>query len=244
MKSASGSSYPAGIVASSGSAIINAWEDASHNLGWTLLNTSGTSTVQIWGSGNNTYFNSGNVGVGTTNPTTTLQVNKTNSGASTFPLLLQNASSNPGVVGSQVGISFDPTINGVGVRDAQISAVEAGANQTALAFRTSNAAAPAEAMRIDYTGNVGIGTTSPAASLDVSAKTDALITPKGSTAQRPSSPTNGMVRYNTTTSKMEFYENGSWDNCWGFRGRHSRLLDVYGEDGLPNSILRVARSCD
>lgn len=34
----------------------------------------------------------------------------------------------------------------------------------------------------------------------------------GATAQRPGSPVNGMVRYNTDINRNEFYENGSWEN--------------------------------
>ena len=62
------------------------------------------------------------------------------------------------------------------------------------------------------TGNVGIGTISPSVSLDVSSKTDAIRTPIGTTAQRPSSPGHGMIRYNTTESKYEVYNsaNSEW----------------------------------
>ena len=34
--------------------------------------------------------------------------------------------------------------------------------------------------------------------------------PAGTTAQRPGSPVNGMIRYNTTLSKVEAYQNGEW----------------------------------
>lgn len=34
--------------------------------------------------------------------------------------------------------------------------------------------------------------------------------PIGTTAQRPASPTNGMIRYNTTLSKLEGYANNTW----------------------------------
>lgn len=36
--------------------------------------------------------------------------------------------------------------------------------------------------------------------------------PSGTTAQRPASPVNGMLRYNTTTLRFEFYANGGWRN--------------------------------
>ena len=38
--------------------------------------------------------------------------------------------------------------------------------------------------------------------------TGALTVPSGTTAQRPSSPVNGMLRYNTTIPQLEIYLNG------------------------------------
>jgi len=48
-------------------------------------------------------------------------------------------------------------------------------------------------------------------SVDVSS-TDFLKWASGTTAERPITPANGMVRYNSTTSRNEFYENGAWEN--------------------------------
>ena len=56
---------------------------------------------------------------------------------------------------------------------------------------------------------VGIGTASPATTLHVSA-TDAIRIASGTTAQRPGSPANGDVRYNSTTSTIEGYSGGAW----------------------------------
>jgi hypothetical protein len=39
-----------------------------------------------------------------------------------------------------------------------------------------------------------------------------LIIPTGTTAQRPSSPVNGMIRYNTDTANVEFYQSNAWRN--------------------------------
>ena len=58
---------------------------------------------------------------------------------------------------------------------------------------------------------IGIGTASPATTLHVSA-TDALRLPSGTTGQRPGSPANGDIRYNTTTSQLEGYVNGAYAN--------------------------------
>ena len=40
--------------------------------------------------------------------------------------------------------------------------------------------------------------------------TGAVILPIGTTAQRPASPVNGMLRYNTTLSRVEGYANNAW----------------------------------
>lgn len=57
--------------------------------------------------------------------------------------------------------------------------------------------------------NVGIGTTNPRAILDIN-DTGALIVPVGTTAQRPSSSVNGMLRYNSETEYFEKYTASGW----------------------------------
>jgi hypothetical protein len=59
-------------------------------------------------------------------------------------------------------------------------------------------------------GNVGIGTATPAVSLDLSAKTDALRVPAGTTAQRPGAPANGDIRVNSTNGTIEAYLSSAW----------------------------------
>lgn len=41
--------------------------------------------------------------------------------------------------------------------------------------------------------------------------TGALLLPRGTTAQRPANPVDGMIRYNTDDGAVEFYENGAWE---------------------------------
>jgi hypothetical protein len=59
-------------------------------------------------------------------------------------------------------------------------------------------------------GNVGIGTSSPGDSLDLSQNSDALSLPTGTTAQRPTG-TASMLRYNSTITGLEAYYGSAWN---------------------------------
>lgn len=61
---------------------------------------------------------------------------------------------------------------------------------------------------VDENGNVGIGTNNPVTSLDLSAKTDGIVLPKGTSAERIS--TEGTIRYNKDTKRVEGYVNSKW----------------------------------
>jgi len=76
---------------------------------------------------------------------------------------------------------------------------------TDLAFETNLLALDVSNSR------VGIGTASPATTLHVSA-TDALRLPAGTDAQRPGSPANGDMRYNSDGATIEGYAGGAWAN--------------------------------
>ena len=76
---------------------------------------------------------------------------------------------------------------------------------TDLAFETN-------LLALDVTNSrVGIGTASPATTLHISA-TDAVRIASGTTGQRPGSPANGDIRYNSTLSTIEGYSNSVWAN--------------------------------
>jgi hypothetical protein len=53
--------------------------------------------------------------------------------------------------------------------------------------------------------------TPTAISSQANAATDFFGLPSGTTAQRPNSPANGYIRYNTTTGLNEVYQNGGWE---------------------------------
>lgn len=55
--------------------------------------------------------------------------------------------------------------------------------------------------------------TVPAASgitITADSTTGASTIPVGTTAQRPASPVTGQLRYNTTTTKLEYYNGSAW----------------------------------
>jgi hypothetical protein len=106
----------------------------------------------------------GNVGIGTSNPTRKLDVNDSSS-ANSIPLALSNLTGGTNI--ASTGINFNAHSN---VNFARI----VGGQQTDgsfadgnLIFLTRNAETVAERMRIDSSGNVGIGTSSPQAKLDL-----------------------------------------------------------------------------
>lgn len=86
---------------------------------------------------------------------------------------------------------------------------------------------------VKNSGNVGIGTTSPQTSLDLSGKTDAVRLPAGTTAERPAAPANGDIRYNAQTAKLEAYVGGQWITVAG--GGSSGLRDC--NTGNPNDVM-------
>ena len=67
-------------------------------------------------------------------------------------------------------------------------------------------------MNISGAGNVGIGTLSPSALLDISGSgtNSAIIVPRATIAQRPTTAVNGMIRYQLDTQALEAYINGAW----------------------------------
>ena len=67
-------------------------------------------------------------------------------------------------------------------------------------------------VRINHNGNLRLTTTNDG--VDIGG-TGSLKLPSGTTAQRNSSPTNGDLRYNTTTNGFEGYADGDWGPIGG-----------------------------
>jgi hypothetical protein len=113
------------------------------------------------------------VGIGTDSPKTELNIAANNSGQGA-KLTIENSDTsitNGDILGQIDFYANDGSTNGTGAKANIRSVVESAAGTlVGLAFGTSNSASATavEAMRIDNSGNVGIGTDSPAYNLHVS----------------------------------------------------------------------------
>jgi hypothetical protein len=146
-------------TASEGFALFNSNGTFQVNSGGIPNNTSGTNRISIIGS-------SGNVGIGTTSPDTKLEVSSLSGG------VLRLTSTDTSVaIGESIGrVEFKSNDASTGGNNVMgfVDCLATNAGSTyALTFGTGSAAAATEKMRINQSGNVGIGTTSPDVKLEV-----------------------------------------------------------------------------
>ena len=88
------------------------------------------------------------------------------------------------------------------------------------------------------TNRIGINETTPTVSIDAGSNTDAILVPKGTTAQRPSAEA-GQFRYNTTTGQFEGYtsEWGALAGSGGSGGSSSSFVrDEFTGDGSTTAF--------
>jgi len=67
------------------------------------------------------------------------------------------------------------------------------------------------ALSIRHNRNVGLRTNSPLYSLHINA-TDAMRVPTGTTAERPASLQQGLLRFNTSETVLEYYDGSDWQS--------------------------------
>ena len=185
---------------------------------------------------------SGNVGIGTTSPVTRLEVE----GSGTELIRVSSSSGNSGTASGTgaLGLDFFTASTHPAVL---LSAVETPGTSTYLsdftvALRASNAdAAPTERMRIDSSGTVGIGSSSPSAKLTI----DNSIATTYSTTGYAGTTSNSMLYLHNThggsnTASLINFRTGSGDGVIGFvEGGGTNDADfVIQTDGGSNGVER------
>ncbi len=190
---------------------------ATTNYGINIGAISGAGTTNyglyvgaVSGATNNyaAIFAAGNVGIGTTGPGQLLDLYHGN-------LLLDNTSGQ-GIRAmrpsdsAQNNILFEQN-GGSGYLLADATVLGSVGNSPIQLLPNSGAN---QGVTILSGGNVGIGSSSPAVSLDLSPKTDAISLPSGTSAQRPTGA-NGMIRFNSTVPQVEAYYSDAWNALGG-----------------------------
>ncbi|MBP7768374.1 hypothetical protein KA082_00870 [Candidatus Woesebacteria bacterium] len=163
--------------------------DTSQDGNLNIKNLSGTTAVALSSSGLS-YLNGGNVGVGTSSPNSLLEVFASDA-ANTFPSTasIKIANGNSAAFGRMQSLTFGTT-GGASYIGAGIAGIYDNWNVTngaghTLAFFTKDSSiesTPSEKMRINRSGNLGIGTTSPGAKLELYGAAEGIrITGSGTT---------------------------------------------------------------
>ena len=170
------------------------------------VNHSGSASARM------TLLANGNLGIGTTSPGEKLEIKQGNVkitqhnsgfGDEIYGLMLKN-----GVHNRTLYVAGE-TYGGDGTHERHLYL---GYTEDSTITNSSYTNGAIVTVRAD--GNVGIGTTSPSYILDVNSS-NAIKIPKGTSAQRPGTVTDGLIRYNSTNNEFEGYGNSAWGSLGG-----------------------------
>ena len=188
-----------------------------------VLNAS-NGGLKLLSEDSNMEFNSGNVTLNSLQYTQTSEkINMTANDDSNDAIVINAA-------GTNSGISIDAGLGGIDLNSSgdifidSSNKISLGASplsnnviigntssNTSLTFNSGSGGLIYNTSQfvVNSDGNIGIGTTDPKTSLHIS-NSDAIILPSGDNNDRPSSPVNGMLRYNSSSDLFEGYIGNFW----------------------------------
>ena len=180
------------IEDSAGTKMASMEQDSSGNGRWIVCDTSGNADVLIHTAGNS-YFNGGNVGIGTASPSDLLH--------------LVTSSGN-----SRIRASNGTATSFSGIDSANTMLIGTSSNHI-VRFMTNDS----ERMRIDSSGKVGIGSTSPDGTLHLKGSADTYMYQEAGSSdgnagilfQNNSGQTRGYIIYDTDDDLLLFQVNQS-----------------------------------
>ena len=121
---------------------------------------------------------------------------------------------------------------------ANLTAVGAGGQTLAVTGNqtlSGNLTVNTNSFKVDASNTrIGIGQATPTVAIDAGSKTDAILLPKGTTAQRPSGAA-GQFRYNTTLGKFEGYTS-EWGEIGGGTSTNTFEVNTYTGDGSETAF--------
>ena len=224
----SGADAMVGVYTSGGSGSVRSWVTTSNHGKIAIADSSGSDKVNIESQGVS-YFNGGNVGIGTTDPSVSLDVVGSNAatglrvtsivapGGGSGGGLLATIAATPTAAGQRLGVlamgykANDSNAHfPVGISGWSEDAWTDSSVPTYMTFETTApSSSRVERMRITGVGNVGINNVTPTAKLDVMgtiSTSDAIQV--GSSSLTCSPAIGGAIRYSTPS--IQVCNGGSW----------------------------------